>query len=295
MGTFQDTDGKGYLLIHHGIIYELSADYKSAKRIASSQKEGGESPTIFKSNGVYFWLSSQLTSWERNDNMYMTSKSIEGPWKMRGTFAPEGTLTWNSQCTFVLPIKNEKDTLFMYMGDRWSFPLQGSAATYVWQPIKLKGDSMSIPTYLESWKVDFQKLKVSDVEIKKKSVKSKCVIERGDWKTSDGKFVSKEKGAVILCSFNGTQVGIKAISNNTSGYGRVIIRNSKNEEIINTLVDFYSKYEYSSQKFLSPVMKKDHYTMRIEVLGVHAKWSDKRKSDYGSTADFVIIEDLYTN
>jgi hypothetical protein len=35
--------------------------------------------------------------------------------------------------------------------------------------------------------------------------------------------------------------------------------------------------------------------MRIEVLGVHAKWSDKRKSDYGSTADFVIIEDLYTN
>lgn len=292
MGTFQDTDGKGYLLIHHGIIYELSADYKSANRIASSQKEGGESPTIFKSNGVYFWLSSQLTSWERNDNMYMTSKSIEGPWKIRGTFAPERTLTWNSQCSFVLPITNAKDTLFMFMGDRWSFPLQGSAATYVWQPIKVTGDSMSIPKYQESWKVDFQNLKISDVAIPKKSVKSKCIIERGDWKTSGGKFVSREKGALNTCPFSGTQVGIKAISNNVSGYARVIVRNSKNEEIINTLVDFYSKYEYSSQKFLSPIMKKDNYKISIEVLGVHPKWSDKRKNEYGSTDDFVVVEDI---
>lgn len=29
MGTFQDTDGKGYLLIHHGPIYRLSDDYRS--------------------------------------------------------------------------------------------------------------------------------------------------------------------------------------------------------------------------------------------------------------------------
>lgn len=293
MGTFQDTDGKGYLLIHHGIIYELSADYKSAKRIASSQKEGGESPTMFKSNGVYFWLSSQLTSWERNDNMYMTSRSVEGPWKMRGTFAPEGTLTWNSQCSFVLPIKNAKDTLFMYMGDRWSFPLQGSAATYVWQPITLTGDSMFISNYHESWKIDFPELKVSDVAIEKKSVKSKYQIEKGDWKTSDNRLISKERGATITYSFKGNQVGINAISNSTSGYARVIIRDSKNEEVINTLVDFYSKYEYSSQKFLSPVMKKDQYTMSLEVLGVHPQWSDKRKSDYGSTDDFVIIEDIF--
>ena len=295
MGTFQDTDGKGYLLIHHGTIYELSADYKSAKRIVVSQIPTGESPAIFKSNGIYFWLSSHLTSWERNDNYYMTATSLEGPWKMRGIFAPEGTLTWNSQSTFVLPLTNGKDTLFMYIGDRWSFPLQGSAATYVWQPIRVMRDSMSISTYYESWKVDFSKLKVANVEIKKKSVKSKCVIERGDWKTSEGKFASKEKGAVITCPFNGTQVGIKAISNNTSGYGRLIIRNSKNEEIINTLVDFYSKYEYSSQKFLSPVLKKGKYTLSIEVMGQHGVWSNKAKDIFGSTDDFVIIEDVYIN
>jgi hypothetical protein len=181
----------------------------------------------------------------------------------------------------------------MYMGDRWSFPLQGSAATYVWQPITVTGDSMSIPKYHESWKIDFPKLRVSDVSIEKKSAKSKYLIEKGDWETSDSRLISKGKGAAITYSFKGNQVGINAISNNTSGYARVIIRNSKNEEVINTLVDFYSKYEYSSQKFLSPVMKKDHYTMSLEVLGVHPKWSDKRKSDYGSTDDFVIIEDIF--
>ena len=31
MGTFQDSDGKGYLLIHHGPIYRLSEDYKSVE------------------------------------------------------------------------------------------------------------------------------------------------------------------------------------------------------------------------------------------------------------------------
>lgn len=295
MGTFQDTDGKGYLLIHHGMIYELSADYKSAKRIVVSQVPTGESPTIFKSNGTYFWLSSHLTSWERNDNFYMTATSLEGPWTMRGTFAPEGSLTWNSQCSFVLPVTSRTDTLFMYMGDRWSYPLQGSAATYVWQPIQVKDDSMSISTFRESWKIDFSKLKVSDVAIKKKSVKSKCLIEKGDWKTTEGKFVSKEKGATITCPFIGTQFGIKAISNNTSGYARVIIRSSKNKEVFNTLVDFYSKYEYSSQKFLSPVMKKDQYTISIEVLGKHGVWSNKAKDTFGSTDDFVVIEDVYAN
>ena len=31
MGTFQDSDGSGYLLIHGGIIYHLNKDYHSAE------------------------------------------------------------------------------------------------------------------------------------------------------------------------------------------------------------------------------------------------------------------------
>jgi hypothetical protein len=292
MGTFQDNDGKGYLLIHHGLIYELASDYKSAKRIVVSQVPTGESPTIFKKNGVYFWLSSHLTSWERNDNYYMTATSLEGPWKMRGLFAPEGSLTWNSQCSFVLPITSAKDTFLMYMGDRWSFPHQGSAATYVWQPISVKGDSMSIAQFQQSWKINLSKGQWYTLETKEESIKDKYKVVSGNWNVENGKPSSKEKGAVISYSFKGTQVGIKAVSNSTGGYAKVIIKNSKNEEIISTLVDFYSKYEYSSLKFLSPLMKNDKYTVSIEVSGEHSKWSDKRKNDYGSTDNFIIIEDV---
>jgi hypothetical protein len=42
MGTFQDTDGKCYLLIHRGAIYELSSDYKSTKTDCDVRTEGWE-------------------------------------------------------------------------------------------------------------------------------------------------------------------------------------------------------------------------------------------------------------
>jgi len=290
MGTFQDTDGKGYLLIHHGYIYELSDDYKSIKRLVVNQKQGGESPAIFKSKGIYYWLSSNLTSWERNDNVYLTSTSLEGPWTFRGLFAPEGSLTWNSQTTFILPIANKKDTVFMFMGDRWSYPRQGSAATYVWQPITLEGDKMSIPAYHENWTMN--KSKAQWFAVKQKSIKTSADVKTGDWKSEIGIFRAKEKGSLLSFPFKGRQIGIKGLSNSTSGYARVILRNNNGKEIINTIVDFYSKYEYSSLKFLSPLLEYDNYVLSVEVLGEHSKWSDKKKSDYGSTDDSIIIEDV---
>lgn len=65
MGTFQDTDGKGYLLIHHGPVYRLSDDYRSIEAEVAHIKGMGESPAMFKKNGVYFMLTSNLTSWEK--------------------------------------------------------------------------------------------------------------------------------------------------------------------------------------------------------------------------------------
>jgi hypothetical protein len=292
MGTFQDTDGKGYLLIHHGTIYELTADYKSVERLVVSKQEGGESPAMFKANGIYYWLSSNLTSWERNDNYYLTATSLEGPWTNRGLFAPQGSLTWNSQCSFVLPVTNQEDTLFMYMGDRWSFPKQGSAATYVWQPITVTGDSMRIPDFIESWQVDFDLAQWSPVELKKKPVNEKNQAMQGNWEAINGIKVSNQKGSVATYSFKGSQVALQGRSNNISGYAKLIITNSQQEEVINTIIDFYSKYEYSSLKFLSPVMKEDEYTLRVEVLGEHGVWTDKSKRIFGSSGDYVFIEDV---
>ena len=85
MGTFQDTDGTGYLLIHEGDIYRLSEDYHSAeKRLVKNMAPGGESPAMFKKKGIYYFLFSNKTSWEKNDNYYFTAPTVSGPWKKGG-------------------------------------------------------------------------------------------------------------------------------------------------------------------------------------------------------------------
>lgn len=291
LGTFQDNDSKGYLLTHEGFIYELSDDYKSVTHIvASDEAHGGESPAMFKMDGVYFWLFSNKTSWERNDNYYLTSTSLNGPWVKKGYFAPEGTLTWNSQCSFVLPIRNGNETLFLYMGDRWSFPRQKSAATYVWQPITLKGSEISIPAFYENWSFD-QTNNWFSVDQNFKSQKYK-IKKQGTWNVTNNVFKSKEKGATITFPFKGKQVLIRGISNNISGYGRVFLRNSKGEVVINTIVDFYSKYETLAPKFLSPELPEENYLITIEVMGEHPSWSDKRVNYYGSIDNYIIIEDI---
>lgn len=293
MGTFQDTDGKGYLLIHHGYIYELADDYKSIKRLVINQKQGGEAPAIFKSKGVYYWLSSNLSSWEKNDNMYLTATSLEGPWTFQGLFAPEGSLTWNSQTTFVLPIIHKKDTMLMFMGDRWSFPRQGSAASYVWQPIKIDTSNIFLPEYIESWKPTvsvpgFEKSALKTFSL----LQNKIYFKEGNWKFDNG-LSSNEKDACLTFNFTGTKVGVKAITNNVSGYAKITIVDSKQKVVISSIVDCYSKKAASSQVFISPKLKKGNYSLKIQVLGEHPSWTDKSKTIYGSTDNFVIIEDVY--
>mgnify|MGYP007085008273 CR=1 FL=1 len=46
------------------------------------------------------------------------------------------------------------------MGDRWSYPHQASAATYVWMPLQVDGTKISIPEYWQAW--DIRKLKPAD-------------------------------------------------------------------------------------------------------------------------------------
>ena len=61
MGTYQDTDGTGYLLLHGGIVYRLSKDYRTAEEKVVSGVGGshGESPAMFKKDGTYFFLFSK--------------------------------------------------------------------------------------------------------------------------------------------------------------------------------------------------------------------------------------------
>lgn len=291
MGTFQDTDGKGYLLIHHGPIYRLSDDYQSIEMEVAHVKGSGESPAMFKKDGIYYMLYSNLTSWEKNDNFYFTAPKIEGPWTKQGLFCPEGTLTYNSQSTFVFPLKRGNDIVPMFMGDRWSYPHQASAATYVWMPMQVNGTKLSIPEYWQCW--DLNTLKPVDILRKGKQVSMKNIKPAVGWTENRGCFVSNAKGSVLAVSFRGTHVAVVGKSDSHSGYARVSVLNAKKDTVYSSLVDFYSKYSEKAIRIMTPEMEKGNYTLLVEVIGIKPVWTDKSKTIYGSDNTFVTIDDIY--
>ena len=290
-GTFQDTDGKGYLLIHHGPIYRLSDDYQSIEMEVAHVKGSGESPAMFKKDGIYYMLYSNLTSWEKNDNFYFTAPKIEGPWTKQGLFCPEGTLTYNSQSTFVFSLKRGNDIVPMFMGDRWSYPHQASAATYVWMPMQVNGTKLSIPEYWQCW--DLNTLKPVDILRKGKQVSMKNIKPAVGWTENRGCFVSNAKGSVLAVSFRGTHVAVVGKSDSHSGYARVSVLNAKKDTVYSSLVDFYSKYSEKAIRIMTPEMEKGNYTLLVEVTGIKPVWTDKSKTIYGSDNTFVTIDDIY--
>ena len=294
MGTYQDTDGTGNLLLHGGIVYRLSKDYRTAEEKVVSGVGGshGESPAMFKKDGTYFFLFSNLTSWEKNDNFYFTAPSVKGPWTRQGLFAPEGSLTYNSQTTFVFPLKCGEDTIPMFMGDRWSYPHQASAATYVWMPMQVDGTKLSIPEYWPSWDVD--KLKPVNPLRKGKTVDLKKITfsKEADWKVEEGRISSNVKGSTLSIPFSGSCVAVMGETNCHSGYARMNILDKKGEKIYSSLVDFYSKANDHATRFMTPQLAKGEYTLVIEVTGISPTWTDKTKRIYGSDDCFVTITDI---
>jgi hypothetical protein len=295
MGTFQDRDGTGYVLIHGGEIYKLSDDYKNvSEQVNKNMILGFESPTIFRKDSIYYFLGSNLTSWERNDNYYFTATSLKGPWTKRNLFAPEGTLTWNSQATFVLPIEGSKETTYMFMGDRWSFPKQASAATYVWQPLTISGISLSIPIYQQAWQINTATGVTSPIMIDKKTISNTekgFVTYSGKWKNDTLMVMSSDnKEASFTIKVKATQIGFYGLARPDGGYARIVLRNSKGKMVVSSIIDMYCKYPISTLKFLSPVLQKDKYTLTVIVMGERGNWSDKRKNNYGSTGYFVSLE-----
>ena len=275
MGVFQDEDGKGYLLTHHGPIYRLSDDYLSVDTMIANVKGMGESPAMFKKNGMYYLLTSNLTSWERNDNYYFTATNIAGPWKKQGVFCPKGSLTWNSQSTFVLMLP---DGTPMYMGDRWSYPHQASAATYVWMPLQVDGEKLSIPSYWQSWNV--QKVESEDI-LNQATYKKPFLLH------------SNQAGKSVSLDFVGTHVAVVGRTDAHDGYALVSVLNHKKDTVYSSLIDFYSKVPQEGIRVITPKFSYGQYTLEVKVTGERPNWSDKRKSLYGSDDDFINTSMVY--
>lgn len=276
MGTFQDHDGTGYLLMHHGDIYRLSADYRTAEaKVLSGLEGGGESPAMFHKDSLYYLFGSNLTSWERNDNFYFTAPAIEGPWTKQGLFCPEGTLTYNSQSTFILPLQRGDSTVYMYMGDRWSYPHQASSATYVWLPLQVDGERLSIPEYWPVWNPQ-------TIE---------PITELGG-KSTKVAFRSDKQGEKLVFPFTGTRAVVLGRTFHNGGYAYIRVLDEAGKEVYGNLIDFYSKMEEHGIRFVSPQLPAANYTLEVESMGEHPAWSDKRRSHYGSLEDWVQVDEI---
>lgn len=291
MGTFQDTDGRGYLLIHHGPVYRLSDDYRSVETEVAHVKGAGESPAMFKKDGIYYLLYSNLTSWEKNDNFYFTAPRIEGPWTRRGLFCPEGRLTYNSQTTFVFPLRRGNDTIPLFMGDRWSYPRQASAATYVWMPLQAEGTKLSMPEYWQAW--DMRTLRPTDALKGGKMLPSGKIRCPAHWRREDGALVSDTPGGKMEMGFEGTHAAIIGESGPLGGYARVSVLDSQRDTVYSSLVDYYSKYPETAIRIITPCKPRGKYTLCVEVTGISPVWTDKSKRIYGSKGCRIGIRQAY--
>ena len=88
------TDGSNaYVVTESGWVYTLASDchsWVSAKQYTAvnGTTGGSEAPTVFKANGTYYWIGSDKTGWQANDNFYSTAPAITGPWTYQGMSRP---------------------------------------------------------------------------------------------------------------------------------------------------------------------------------------------------------------
>lgn len=261
IGSFTEKD-KNYLLTHEGNIYELSEDGLTGNVIVENLALGGESPALFKEGKNYFWLFSNKTSWERNDNYYFQSTSLTGPWINKGLFCPKNSLTYNSQCSFVFSEYRENETVHLYVGDRWSFPKQSLCSTQVWLPITVKQTTMSIPDYFLSWNFNSGK---------------EILLSQGE----SLRFSSNKPGEKVSFSFSGERLFLFGKACVNGGYGKLRITSSKGE-VFSYWLDFYALKEEEKLIFESPKLEKDDYQVDLMVTGEMSIWSDKHHDHFGS-------------
>jgi hypothetical protein len=306
LGAFQDKNGDGYLLLNGGDVYQLASDYHAAtSRAAAGVSANGESPAMFKVNGTYFFLLSNKTSWERNDNYYFTAPAVSGPWTSRGKFTPGDTLTWNSQTTFVLPIAGSTATTYLFMGDRWSYPRQGSAATYVWQPLMIDGTSLSIPAFHEAWAFDATAGSWADLPSSGTSIDDNAAGNglnqldyAGSWTHTgggglgDGESRAATSGDTVSFRFSGTGIKLYGVAAPDGGYATLSLMTASGASVATGTLDFYSKYRdpKNDLRYVSPHLASGSYTLKLTVAGDHGTWSDKAGTVFGSTGNYVSVD-----
>ncbi len=159
MTVFLDDDGKAYEIYAARDNYDmricrLSDDFLSATTndvmIASDHREA---PALFKYRARYYLITSACTGWTPNAANYYTADHIPGPWTAHPNpcRGPNAEKTFGGQSTFVLAAPG-KPGGFIFMADRWK-PRDLANSAYLWLPLQIKGDDLSIG-WQEAWSLD---------------------------------------------------------------------------------------------------------------------------------------------
>jgi len=172
MSVYQDDDGQAYLAyvwdsipgansggISQHALARLSPDYLTVeKRLWLWNRGSREANMVMKRNGLYYYLTS-LTLWtESTPTQYYTARDIEGPWtnQLVPMMVPGNTAnnSWDTQCDFVFPFKGPKDTVQMYVGDRWEKPDPARLGDYVFLPLSFTAKDSVVANYYQDWEVE---------------------------------------------------------------------------------------------------------------------------------------------
>ncbi len=142
---YKDEDGTAYFLSaarenYDMMLYRLTDDYLDAKEQIATLWPGGhrEAPAMVKRGDYYFLMTSGCTGWTPNQGKYAYAKSILGPWSDLKDIG--NSTTYDSQSTFILPIKGNKKINYLYVGDRWDGK-KYSNSTYIFLPLTFENDS----------------------------------------------------------------------------------------------------------------------------------------------------------
>ena len=156
MTLFKDDDNKAYLIYsseNNNTMHVclLSDDYlsptKTWSRILIDRNR--EAPALFKNKGKYYLVTSACTGWSPNAATYAIASQPLGPWKEYNNpcKGEEAETTFQSQSTFVLPVKGKTDQ-YIFMADKWNrFDLENSK--YIWLPLYIKNGKVEITTPLQ--------------------------------------------------------------------------------------------------------------------------------------------------
>ena len=185
-------------------------------------------------------------------------------------FCPEGSRTFNTQCSFVFRYERGNESIPVYVGDRWSFPRQKSAATLVLLPIEAQKGRMKISRYLPVWSPDTPE---------GESPAPEHALD----------FCSNVRDEEISIRFQGNRITLFGNTDCHGGYGDISIYDEKGACVHKTSIDFYSAVPDAGLRYRSPLLPEGSYVLKLAAAGENSVCETKSGKRYGSDDYYIHI------